>query len=292
MSCDSRNSVIPSPSPPLYTLHLYGTFHVMQRTMRLELHPTPEQAHTITATLAQCTDAFNWVCAYGWEHDEKNSVRLHHATYYLVKKVCPGLVSDLVIQARVKATEALKSAFTQRKAQHKVSCLRSQRCAVRYNVHTCILQWEGAGVRLSTVHGRLSIPSGGTIVHEDLPNIRCRVRARRGAGQRRLHAWSFAQWRQFVVYKAEEAGLDVVAIDPRHTSQTCSHCGFKDRANRRSQALFPCRHCGYTLHADLNAANNIAAKYRASRGISSAGAPLSTGVSSPFPREERDKLPL
>jgi putative transposase len=132
---------------------------------------------------------------------------------------------------------------------------------------------------------------GGTIVHEDLTDIRRRVRARRGAGQRQLHAWSFAQWRQFVVYKAEEAGLDVVAIDSRHTSQTCSHCGFKHRANRRSQALFQCRHCGYTLHADLNAAKNIAAKYRASRGISSAGAPLSTGVSSPLPREERDKLP-
>jgi hypothetical protein len=66
---------------------------------------------------------------------------------------------------------------------------------------------------------------------------------------------------------------------------------FKHRANRPSQALFQCRHCGYTLHADLNAAKNIAAKYRASRGISSTGAPLSTGVSSPLPREERDKLP-
>ena len=99
------------------------------------------------------------------------------------------------------------------------------------------------------------------------------------------------QWRQFVVYKAEEAGLDVVAIDLCHTSQTCLRCGFKHRANRRSQALFQCRHCGYTLHADLNTAKNIAAKYRASRGISSAGAPLSTVVSSPLPREERDKLP-
>jgi Putative transposase DNA-binding domain len=66
----------------------------------------------------------------------------------------------------------------------------------------------------------------------------------------------------------------------------CEH-----RVNRRSQALFQCRHCGYTLHADLNTAKNIAAKYRASRGISSAGAPLSTGVSSPLAREEKDKLP-
>lgn len=133
-SCYSRYSVIPSPSPCLDTLHLYGTFRVMQRTMRLKLHPISEQAYTLTATFAQCTDAFNWVCAYGWEHNEKNGVRRHHVTYYPVKKVCPGLVSDLVMQARVKATEALKSAFARRKAQRKVSCPRSQRCAARYTV--------------------------------------------------------------------------------------------------------------------------------------------------------------
>jgi len=86
-------------------------------------------------------------------------------------------------------------------------------------------------------------------------------------------------------------GLDIVAIDPRHTSQTCSHCGCKHRANRCSQALFQCRHCGYTLHADLNATKDMAAKYRVSHGISSTGAPLSSGVSSPLPRNERDKRP-
>ena len=93
-----------------------------------------------------------------------------------------------------------------------------------------------------------------------------RVRARRGAGQRRLHAWSFAQWQHFVVYKAEKVDLDVVALDPRHTSQPCSHCGFKYWAKWRSQALFQGRHCAYTLHADLNTAKNIVAKFRASHG--------------------------
>ena len=158
-SCDSRGSVISSPSPSLYIL-LYGTFHVMQRTMRLQLHPMPEQAHTLTATLAQFTDAFNWVCAYGWEHNEKNGVRLHHAMYYPVQKVCPGLVSDLVMQTRVKATEALQSTF----AQRKVSRPRSQRCAARYHVYI-----------YSPAMGGGSRP----VVHRQ--------------GQRRLHARNFAQ---------------------------------------------------------------------------------------------------
>ena len=136
----------------------------MQRTMRLKLHSLPEQTHTPTATLAQFTDAFNWICAYGWEHNEKKGVRLHHAMYYLVKKVCPGLVSDLVIQARVKATEALQPAFAQRKTQCKVSCPRSQRCAARYHVYIYSPAMEGG-----------SRP----VVHRQ--------------GQRRLHARNFAQ---------------------------------------------------------------------------------------------------
>ena len=94
----------------------------------------------------------------------------------------------------------------------------------------------------------------------------------RGGGYQHwpLYAWSFAQWRQFVVYKAEAAGMDVVAIDPYYMWQTCSHCELTCWGNQCSQALFQCRHCGYTLHADLNAAQNIAPKYRASRDISSA----------------------
>ena len=106
----------------------------MQRTVRLRLHPTPEQAQGLSRTLQDFTVAFNQVCAYGWQHREKNGVRLHHATYYAVKAVCPGLVSDLVIQARVKATEALKAAFASQKAARPTRVLT--RCTVPHGI-TC-----------------------------------------------------------------------------------------------------------------------------------------------------------
>jgi hypothetical protein len=67
----------------------------MDRPVRIQLYPAPEQAIALQETLAQFTLAFKALCAYGWQHQEKNVVRLHHATY-------PGLVSDLLIQARVK----------------------------------------------------------------------------------------------------------------------------------------------------------------------------------------------
>ena len=95
------------------------------------------------------------------------------------------------------------------------------------------------------------------IALEDLKGIRARVRVR-GAEQRARHSsWAFALLRQFIADKAQRAGVQVVAVDPRHTSQRCSVCGHTERANRRSQAAFCCVACGHTSSADYNAARNI-----------------------------------
>lgn len=346
----------------------------MQRAVRLKLSPTPEQADGLSRTLAGFTAAFNQVCAYGWQHREKNGVRLHHATYYAVKAACPGLVSDLVIQARVKATEALRLAFARHQAHRPVSCPRSTHCPPRYNGHTYTLAWDTHTVRLSTVAGCMSVPftvpayatsyvgcpvdtadllrrpegswwlhvvvtvappmvqpiedivgidlglaqpavtstnrflgtkawkategryfrlqralqkrgtksakrhlrrprhtqarfrrdcdhvlskqlvhscaPGGTLVLENLTDLRKRAKAKRKtAAKRRLHSWSFAHLRTLLGYKAEERGCTVVAVDPRHTSQTCSRCGHQARNNRRSRSRFVCRACGFELPA-------------------------------------------
>ncbi|NMM83410.1 transposase [Rhodococcus sp. SRB_17] len=96
------------------------------------------------------------------------------------------------------------------------------------------------------------------IAIEDLSGIRDRVRlAKKQRAQ--VHSWAYAQLRNFVEYKAEAAGVPVAVINPRNTSRTCSQCGFCDVKNRRSQARFECRECGWTAHADHNAARNIAA---------------------------------
>ena len=56
--------------------------------------------------------------------------------------------------------------------------------------------------------------------------------------------------------KAESAGRAVVEVDPRHTSQRCSRCGYVAAGNRKDEA-FKCLACGHTAHADTNAAINI-----------------------------------
>jgi putative transposase len=57
--------------------------------------------------------------------------------------------------------------------------------------------------------------------------------------------------------KSMTNGGQVVYINPKFTSQTCSCCGVIDKKSRISQSKFVCVHCGYTLNADINAALNI-----------------------------------
>ena len=53
----------------------------MQRTVRLPLQPTAEEAAALTETARLFTGAFNLVAARGWAERCKNGVALHHATY-------------------------------------------------------------------------------------------------------------------------------------------------------------------------------------------------------------------
>jgi putative transposase len=140
----------------------------------------------------------------------------------------------------------------------------------------------------------ISIASAGdTIVLENLKDIRkrtkqCKRTIKQRQAKRRMHSWPFASLKAKIEYKAVERGCTVVAVDPRHTSQACSRCGHTARNNRRSQSDFWCRHCGFHINADLNAARNIAAKYRVDEGTSLidglnvnqpiVSAPESTGV--------------
>ena len=66
-----------------------------------------------------------------------------------------------------------------------------------------------------------------------------------------------SQLRGMILYKAEEAGKDVMLIDPKFTSQRCFKCKKVSAENRKSQSEFLCIFCGHRDHADRNAAKNI-----------------------------------
>jgi putative transposase len=69
-----------------------------------------------------------------------------------------------------------------------------------------------------------------------------------------------AGWSQFIAmceYKAESAGISVVRVDPRYTSQICSGCGTVKKKDL-SERWHSCE-CGTELDRDHNAALNILA---------------------------------
>jgi len=66
-------------------------------------------------------------------------------------------------------------------------------------------------------------------------------------------------WFQFfeiLRFKAEEAGREVIKVNPKNTSQLCSQCG-KEVPKNLSVRIHNCPHCNCSLDRDLNAALNI-----------------------------------
>ncbi|GAB4440124.1 MAG: hypothetical protein Kow00120_08170 [Anaerolineae bacterium] len=74
-------------------------------------------------------------------------------------------------------------------------------------------------------------------------------------------------FRQLLAYKAEEAGTQVVTVNPAYTSQACSGCGALVEKSL-SVRVHHCPHCGLSLNRDLNAARNILALATARTGRS------------------------
>lgn len=53
----------------------------------------------------------------------------------------------------------------------------------------------------------------------------------------------------------EERGVRVELQNSAYKSQRCFSCGYVHKLNR-SGKVFRCRHCGYTIDADMNGAKN------------------------------------
>lgn len=112
------------------------------------------------------------------------------------------------------------------------------------------------------------IKPGALIGLEDLTNIRDQTlpkkKGRKASNKQRKAnrnqaKWSFAELHGFIDYKAVLAGSLAVKVDANYTSQSCPCCGHTSKENRPEKGLtFICQECGYTLHADLVGARNIA----------------------------------
>jgi putative transposase len=190
---------------------------------------------------------------------------------------------QLVAADRPLTRSAERLALAQRElaSKHRGSGHRARASARVGAIHRQVSnQRKDFGHQLS----RSLVNSYDLIVHEDL-KISAMVRRPRprkdeetgtyrangakskGGLNRSIHDAGWGQLLSFLAYKVEEAGRELIAVDPRYTSQRCSSCGHVEAANRCSQAEFRCLACGHTAQADVNAAQNILRAGRARRGL-------------------------
>jgi len=107
------------------------------------------------------------------------------------------------------------------------------------------------------------------LVFEDLHIPQPRKGKVRGkALRRRLSQWQQGLIQKYAEGKAQEYSLAWAEVNPAYTSQTCSRCGLLGKRRRHG---FQCSSCGFSLHADINAAINIRNRFTVSRdgGLSS-----------------------
>jgi transposase len=100
--------------------------------------------------------------------------------------------------------------------------------------------------------------AGCQIAFERLNVATMRFKARRMNAY--LYASNLAHIPKQVAWGAAKRGARATPVKSAYTSQECPRCHFAARSNRPEQHTFCCGVCGWRMHADHNAAVNIAAR--------------------------------
>jgi len=79
-------------------------------------------------------------------------------------------------------------------------------------------------------------------------------------GNKKLHSWAFDRIYQYLAYKGEIRGVEVLKENEWDTSKTCSRCGDGTKSNRVERGLYVCSSCELVGNADCNGAENMRQK--------------------------------
>ena len=68
----------------------------------------------------------------------------------------------------------------------------------------------------------------------------------------------FNKFRQYITYKAELNGIELVIADRFYpSSKTCSQCGAIKKDLKLKNRVYRCPHCGAVIDRDYNASLNL-----------------------------------
>jgi len=173
--------------------------------------------------------------------------------------------SSLVRNPRFLKRARLRVERLQRTVSRRKRGGKNRKRAIRLlaRAHECV-----SHARRDSMHkiARALVSAAPTVIAMEalqLKNMTCSAKGTVGAPgvHVRQKAWlnkalldsSFGLLQQMIASKAEEAGIAVVAVDPRYSSQECSRCG-QIAAESRRERRYACIRCGFSVHADVNAA--------------------------------------
>ncbi len=125
----------------------------LQRAVKLVIQPTDAQKQTLLKTLDEYAQAYNYACKVGWDNKTWNGVELHRLTYYALRDKLT-LPSQLVISARMVATESLKSAIRRARKGLRNNCPQSNNPTIRYDKRSYTVWLDRKEVSLATIDGR------------------------------------------------------------------------------------------------------------------------------------------
>jgi putative transposase len=124
----------------------------IRRSIEVNIDPTDEQKQILLDTMSEYTQAFNYVVDAGFDDKCWNGVELHKRTYYDIRDRL-NLPSQLIISARQKAAEAIKSVYQGGEKEKTIPTARSY-TAIRYDVRSYSVWFDRNELSISTVAGR------------------------------------------------------------------------------------------------------------------------------------------
>lgn len=174
-----------------------------------------------------------------------------------------GIANVLALSTGEMVSFPYDKALDRRLRRSQRQLARKSRGSARYAKQRRRLASLASRIARKRAHWRQEVTTGlvrrfGLIAVEKLAVRAMTAKGGRKHGlNRAIRDRSWSDITNLLTYKLEDRGGTIVYVDPRYTSQTCSACGVIDKQSRESQARFACSHCGFTHHADTNAAVNI-----------------------------------
>ena len=111
--------------------------------------------------------------------------------------------------------------------------------------------------KMTTLLAEIAKEHNADLVRENLKDLRLNSRKRSKQLNYRLSTFPYRRFIEYLNYKFNERGLNVLEADAKKSSITCPICGYEDKRNRIDKERFRCRRRGFSFNVQYVACLNL-----------------------------------